>query len=504
METEAKIRRLYFNKGMSIGALVRELKISRNTVRKVIRAGSAGQTYNRSKNQPLPKLGAVKEKLEEWLAADAMLSKKERRTAMKYYQELQECGYEGGYNMVQRFVKKWREHKEGARQAFVPMSFDPGEAYQFDWSEEFVELGGMVCKVKVAHFRLCYSRKSFVMAYLRETQEMLFDAHNKAFEFFGGLTLRGIYDNMKTAVDTIFIGKEKKFNLRFLALMDHFLIEPTACNPAAGWEKGQVEKQVNEIRKWFFTPRLKFNSLEELNTHLNEQCQRIAKERKHPEFKGQSIGEVFLAEKPKLKEQRAPFAAYREVACKITSTCLIRYDTNSYSVYCSHANKAATIRAYADRIDVFYGDEQIATHARTFKRYETVLNPFHYLPLVNRKPGILRNGAPFKNWDLPKPILQIKEKLMKRKGGDRETADILLAMSEYGMEEVSVACDLAIQDKAISRDNIINILNRLRNTGECEQIKIPEVLMLKEEPASDCTRYNLLIANSVGGSNATC
>jgi transposase len=123
--------------------------------------------------------------------------------------------------------------------AGVPLSFAPGEAYQFDWSHEVVLINGTTVTVKVAHVRLCHSRMLFVRAYPRETQEMVFDAHNRAFAFFKGACTRGIYDNMKTAVETVFIGKDRQFNRRFLWMCGHYLIEPAACTPASGWEKGQ-------------------------------------------------------------------------------------------------------------------------------------------------------------------------------------------------------------------------------------------------------------------------
>lgn len=134
---------------------------------------------------------------------------------------------------------------------------------------------------KVAHVRLCYSRLSFVRAYPCETQEMVFDAHAKAFEFFGGIPLRGIYDNMKTAVDTVFIGKDRKFNRRFLEMNNHYLIDPTACTPASGWEKGQVENQVGNIREWLFVPRLKFLDRESLNAPEEPDCSELTETQGH-------------------------------------------------------------------------------------------------------------------------------------------------------------------------------------------------------------------------------
>jgi len=493
VESEAKIRRMFFIQKLSIAEIVRKTQVSRNTVRRVIRADKAGKIYQRSV-QPVPVLGDFKDTLLEWLNTDDKLSKKERRSAMKYFTELQAKGYTGAYDSVQRFVKSWKLENKGSCTGYIPQYFAPGEAYQFDWSEEIVELGKVVQKIKVAQFRLSYSRKFFLVAYTRETQEMLFDAHNLAFKFFGGLTLRGIYDNMKTAVDTVFSGKQRVFNPRFLSLMDHYLIEPTACTPRAGWEKGQIENQVDNVRDWLFKPRLKYPTLAELNDYLRQQCQELANKRQHPEQKELTIDEVFQEEKNHLRPLNQPFNGYREIACQVYSTSLVQFDRNRYSVDCAYVNKMVILKAYATTIEIFYEQENIGRHERTFGRNKTLFNPWHYLPLLERKPGALRNGAPFKDWALPDAIVKIKGFLLKRAGGDRECVTILAAMSEYGVEAVNAACELAIDDKVMSSHYIINILNRLNPTGHPESIETPTALCLREEPQANCHQYNKLLS----------
>jgi transposase len=183
---------------------------------------------------------------------------------------LQLEGYRGAYDSVQRFVKQWKSVKNGptTTQAFVPLVFAPGDACQFDWSHEHVEIDGVPQTIKVAHFRLAYSRQMFVAAYPRETQEMVFDAHNRAFAFFGGVPQRVIYDNLKAVVEPILVGKERRFNRRFMAMANHYLFEPVACTPASGWEKGQIENQVGNVREWLFTPMARFASFAALNDWL--------------------------------------------------------------------------------------------------------------------------------------------------------------------------------------------------------------------------------------------
>lgn len=495
MESEAKIRRMFFVQKLTIAEIVRKTSISRNTVRRIIRADKAGRFYQRE-SQPRPVLGPFQELLEKWLHADHRLSRKERRSAQKYFTQLKEAGYAGAYDSIQRFVKNWRLEKKESSQGYIPQYFSPGEVYQFDWSEETVELGGMVQKIRVAHFRLGYSRKFFLVAYMRETQEMLFDAHNRAFEFFGGLTLRGIFDNMKTAVDTVFTGKKRIFNRRFLSLMDHYLIEPTVCTPGAGWEKGQIENQVDNVRDWIFRPRLKYDTLASLNDYLMQQCQKLACSRLHPQQRELTVEAVFQEERHHLRELTAPFDGYREITCQVYSTSLVQFDRNRYSVDCAFVNQIVTLKAYALTIDIFAGQEKIASHDRVFGRNNTVFNPWHYLPLLERKPGALRNGAPFRDWELPAAILKVKNSLMKRSGGDRECVTVLLAMSEYGVEEVNIACELALAEKVIGSNYIINILNRLHPASNPETIETPVELRLRQEPTANCHKYNRLLTES--------
>lgn len=494
VETIAKIRLLHHVKKKSIKQISRELQLSRNTVRKALRENKTSSTYRRIQ-QPAPKLEGYQAQLEEWLKSDNRLPKAQRCSAQKLHERLHGLGYAGAYDSVQRFVKRWQEEAGKTGNAYIPLYFSPGEAYQFDWSQETIELGGVVQKVKVAHFRLCHSRLSFVIAYPRETQEMLFDAHEKAFLFFGGIPLKGIYDNMKTAVDTVFIGKERVFNRRFIQMMSHYLIEPIACTPASGWEKGQVENQVGNIREWLFTPRLKFADLALLNAHLFSCCLELAKKRKHPEQKEMSIQSIFdESERAALRPSCHPFDGYNERTCHVSSTCLITFDRNRYSADCRYAYRAVTIRAYATKIIVAAADGKIiAEHARHFGRDKVIYNPWHYVPLLERKPGALRNGAPFKDWELPAPLQTIHNHLMKRVGGDKQCVALLLAIQDHSLEAVTVACELAISDNVMSSDYILNLLNRLRPTPAIPTILTPETLQLQCEPEANCQRYNTLL-----------
>src|SRR5438552_10472364 len=267
LESIAKIRRAFFVQGKSIKLICRELRVSRKVVRKVIRSEATEFRYEREA-QPLPKIGPWRDQLDQLLLTNDAKASRERLTLIRLFEELR-GGYDGGYDAVRRYARQWsKERGASTAAAYVPLIFAPGEAYQFDWSHEIVVLNGVTVIVKAAHVRLCHSRMMFVRVYPRETQEMVFDAHDRAFVLFKGACGRGIYDNMKTAVETVFVGKDRLYNRRFLQMCSHYLIEPVACTPASGWEKGQVENQVGLVRERFFTPRLRFKNLDELNAWL--------------------------------------------------------------------------------------------------------------------------------------------------------------------------------------------------------------------------------------------
>jgi hypothetical protein len=208
----------------------------------------------------------------------------------------------------------------------VPLSFAPGEAYQFDWSHEVVLLNGVTVMVKAAHVRLCHSR--------------------------------------------------------------------VACTPASGWEKGQVENQVGLVRERFFTPRLRFKTLDELNAWLLDKCITYAKAHRHPELPEQTVWEVFEAERPKLVPYAGRFDGFHAVPASVSKTCLVRFDNNRYSVAASAVGRPVEVHAYADRIVIRQDGRIVAEHARSFDRGDTVYDPWHYMPVLARKPGALRNGAP--------------------------------------------------------------------------------------------------------------
>ena len=479
VEPIARIRRAHFVQGKPIKAICRELKISRKVVRKVLRSGETAFEYERTV-QPMPKIGPYKDELDRILAGNESKAARERLTLIRVFEELRSRGYDGGYDAVRRYAHSWRSTRTASvAAAFVPLSFAPGEAYQFDWSHDVVLINGATVTVKVAHVRLCHSRMLFVRAYPRETQEMVFDAHDRAFAFFRGTCTRGIYDNMKTAVDTILVGKERTYNRRFLQMCGHYLVDPVACTPASGWEKGQV--------------RLRVSSYEELNALLLDKAIAYARAHRHPEFRDQTIWEAFEAERPSLVPYAGRFDGFHGVTASVSKTCLVRFDNNKYSVMASAVGRPVEIRAYADRIELRQDGRPVGEHPRCFGRDQTVYDPWHYVPVLARKPGAWRNGAPFKDWVLPASIEKIRRRLGAAADGGRQMVTILTAVLSDGLPAVEAACAEALREGVCSADIVLNILARQREPRSPVTIlNTPQALRLRIEPTADCSRYDSL------------
>ena len=439
-------------------------------------------------------LDAFKDQLSNWLKADSYRNKRERRGIKALFEALQAIGYTGSSATVYRFTRYWREEQSQPRSAgFVPMHFELGEAFQFDWSCEYLVIGGLRRRLDVAHIKLAASRAFLLVAYFTQTHEMLFDAHAKAFAVFGGVPKRGIYDNMKTAVDKVGQGKERIVNARFEAMTGHYLFEHEFCNRAAGWEKGIVEKNVQDRRRGVLKEAAErhWASLDELNAWLQTACQTSWSVLTHPQWPELSIADVWQDEATRLMRCPRPFDGYVEQPVRVTSTCLITYQRNRYSVPCEWVNQMVSLRVYPDSLFVVAQDGTNVRLTRCFERDQTIYDWQHYIELIQRKPGALRNGAPFK--EMPAPLQELQRQLLKHPGGDRVMAQVLGAVNLHGLEAVLVATELALQAGRVSAQHILNVLGRLKEPA-LERLQIETPLHLSTPAQANLERYDALRA----------
>jgi len=492
------IRRWHHREGMPIRQIARRTGLSRNTVRKYLASNVVEPAYPKRKSPS--KLDDYEQTLTSWLFRETKRYRKQRRSIKQLYHDLVALGYTGSYDRVAAFARQWREGQQEAmrtasKNTFVPLRFAPGEAFQFDWSEDFAVINGVNTKLQVAHFKLSYSRAFMLRAYLLQSHEMLFDAHYHGLRALGGIPERGIYDNMKTAVDKVGRGKARQVNKRFQAMVSHYLFEAEFCNPAAGWEKGQVEKGVRDARHRIWHDAPAFTSLDELNHWLEARCKTLWQSLPHPEDKRHTIGELRVEEQATLMPMPVMFDGFVEHSKRVSSTCLVTFEYNRYSVPASFANRVVSLRVYADRLLIVAEATIVAEHDRVITRDhsasgKTVYDWRHYLSVVQRKPGALRNGAPFA--ELPQSFLLLQRILLKRLGGDREMAEILALVLLHDEQLVLQAVETALQAGQPSKQHVINCLNRLQDRPKPAPLHPPSALQLVREPVANTARYDNL------------
>ncbi len=491
------IRRWALRDKMPIREIARRTGLSRNTIKKYLREGAVEPKFKTPKRPS--KLDPYADRLSAWLLIQTRKSRKERRTVKQMHADLVKLGYDGSYERVAAFARAWREVRHRAEQTtgrgtYVPLVFEPGEAFQFDWSEDWANIGGERVKLQVAHIKLSHSRAFLVRAYPLQTHEMLFDAHWHAFRVFGGVPGRGIYDNMKTAVDRVGKGKQRDVNARFKAMASHYLFEPEFCNPAAGWEKGQVEKNVQDARNRMWQVMPVFADLDELNQWLEDRCIALWRETAHKALPG-SISDVWEAEKPTLMALPPAFDGFIEHSKRVSPTCLITFERNRYSVPASFANRRVSLHVYPEQLVVVAEGQTVCEHTRIIERShrktgKVVYDWRHYLAVIQRKPGALRNGAPFA--EMPNAFRQLQDHMLRKQGGDREMVDVLSLVLQHNEEDVLCAVELALEAGVPTKTHILNLLHRLidRKPTDHPEVDPPDALALQTTPEANVDRYD--------------
>jgi transposase len=328
------IRRIALREKLPIRETAQRTGLSRNTIKKYLHAGTIEPRFANPERPS--KLDPFAERLAAWMKAEAGKSRKQRRTLKQFHADLVALGFTGSYGRVAAFAREWREDRQRQQQTtgrgiFVPLAFRPGEAFQFDWGDDHAVLGGERTKLQVAHIKLAHSRAFLLRAYLLQTHKMLFDAHWHRFRVFGGVPGRGIYDNMKTAVDRVGRGKERQVNICFLAMTNHYVFEPEFCNPASGWEKGQVEKNVQDARPRLWQPMPSFADLAALNAWPEWRCLELWREIPHGVLPG-TVADARVEGQAALMTLPPAFVGFVEQSKRASLTCLISFERNRHSV----------------------------------------------------------------------------------------------------------------------------------------------------------------------------
>jgi len=449
------IRKLYHLEGKSIREISRITGHHRDTIAKYLNADSSDPPrYRLSKAKEHPVLGPYIPIINEILETDKTRHRKQRHTARRIYERLQdEYGYTGGYSTITDYLRKLRlKSKEG----YLPLEFELGQHAEVDWIEARFFLNGQETVAYLFVMKLSASRGFYVRAYPFEKQEAFFDGHRRCFEFMGGVPAEIAYDNLKTAVKKILQGSNREEQEQFIALRTHYLYQANFCSPRKGNEKGGVEKAGQEAVRRFLVPYPEVSSFEELNHYLHEKCTSLLDQ--NPRWQ-----EELKALRPL---PAVPFKCVRYSEAKVNKYSMVQFETNRYSVPVKYIGERVTIRASVDQIEILLDHEQIAVHPRKYGRYQESLVLDHYLELLLMKSRALSNTRVYRPDTLPPVYEQYRRCLAARDPkGNRQFVKILMLNREYPSEQVTDAIGLAMAYNVYNYDGVLNILMQLNSSS---------------------------------------
>lgn len=455
VEVYEKVRRSYLIDGKSQRQIARELGVNRRSIQRMLKHSSP-PGYQRTLPIRKPKLSSHLSWIDEILASDKKVHAKQRHTAKRIYERLKdECSFDGSYSTVRTYIAKQRQR---TKEMFVPLVHEPGMA-QCDFGEAFVIIAGKECKAHFLVMQLPYSDGLFVKAYPAENTESFCDGHTCAFRFFKGVPKRILYDNTVIAVKKILGDGERIQTTGFIALKSHYLFEPAFANVARGNEKGGVENLVGYVRRNFMVPKPVFDSFDDFNAHLLGCCVK-----RHNEIKRGhtlTIGER-LAQESFLPLPTSAYESCRTQIGKINSQGLVRFQDNDYSVPTTTGQQAVLIKGYVDRVQIIYEHKVIAEHSRSYEKEAVVLNPLHYLTLLERKAGAFHQAAPLKSWQLPVVFERVQRRLEAKDGkeGIRSYIRILKLLETYSVKELAAGLNQAIFLDVVTEVAILHLVKR--------------------------------------------
>ena len=443
VDQKEQIRRAFFIEGKSIRQIARERHHDRRTVRAAIRDASPPH-YTLSRSRVRPVLGRFVAIIDKWLADDEFQPTKQRHTSRRIYHRLiEEHGYTGGESTVRDYVHK---HRTRQRPVFIPLAYEPGVDAQVDFGEAKVIMKGRPIIVQLFVGRLCFSKIPFLVASPNQQQEALFEGHEKSFDFFGGVPRAIWYDRLSQAVRKALPGHRPQEQEAFIAFRSHYLFESRFCNPREAHEKGLVENLVGYARRNFLVPVPEVDSFPELNDLLRRRC--LAEVRRQLRGETKTIGELWDQERSHLLTLPAhPFPCCRTVPVRPNRLSMVTFQTNRYSVPVENASESLLLRAFVDRIEITDGTRVVATHERCYGREQDVLDVFHYLPLLKKRPGAFDHAKPLKMWTRPAIFDSYLARMRERLSHRMATMEFLRIMElcvDHSLDEVAAAVDQAM------------------------------------------------------------
>lgn len=461
-----QIRRAYYVDEKSMRQIEQEMGHSYWTIRKAL-AQSVPEPYRLKEEKPAPVLGPYKGRIDGLLAENAILPRKQRYTGNKIYQIIRAEGYLGAPSTVRRYVG--RQRRELKRPPiYIPLEFDPGQDAQIDWGEAWVEMEGVRCQVELFVMRLCYSRKTFVMAFPTQRQECFLRAHVAGFHELGGVPHRLSYDNLTTAVKRVLQGRNREEQAGFIGLRSHYLFESRFCTPGQGHEKGQVENGVGYVRRMFLTPPPSVSSYAELNAYLLEACRQD--EERQVDRQPHPIGVAWAEEKAHLRPlPPTDYPCFRSHEVRLNPYGQVNFETNRYSIPAEKAAVRLTLRAYPFHLEIMRNNQVIARHERCYGRKQDILDPLHYLPLLAQRPGAFEHAKPLRQWRAQWPALYETLLAAMQSNAERESTairafvSILQLHQAHPAQVVEAAITQALQDGIPHLEGVLFCLHKIQD-----------------------------------------
>ena len=458
VEQYEQIRRKVEIEGISQRQTAKELGHSRKTIAKALKL-KIPPGYQLGKPRACPVIEPVYQIIDCWLEENKKIRPKQRMKAKRIWERLRdEYSFKGHYGTVLRYINR---ASRGQKEVFMPLEFEPGQEAQVDWHEGSIIDNGIERQVQFFAMKMCYSKAPFVCSYESADLESFLDGHVRAFEYFDGVPHRIAYDNLKCAVVRVGRGKERELNRRFKELRAWYLFDTRFCNIAKGNEKGDVENLCKHCEQTYISPPPHVDGIDELRMKLLEDCRKDLNRTGPVNRDNKTVGEL-------LKEEQKYFLSLpseRFEACIRRSTIidhysLVRVDNFRYSAPVQWAHHLCVVKVFVDKVQIYCDHQMIAQHTRCYHGNKFVLEPIHYLALLERKPGSLDNAMPFKGWPIGLEFDILRKELEYRypEDGTIRYIKVLLFFADYPEHQVKHAVQMCVHRRAFSDDAVLNIL----------------------------------------------
>ncbi|AQS60345.1 IS21 family transposase [Desulforamulus ferrireducens] len=504
VDTYKYIKDLHIKERKSIRQISRETGLARQTIRKILYGSVEEVTrYKRKVSPPAPLKEQFLPIIREWIVENLNAPPKQRYTASRIFERLQEeKGFTGCDSTVRGWVREIKQQLNIERaETYVPLEHDPVGRAQCDWTPATVKINDRDINGDVFLIRFSNSKAFYVRFYPHQRQEAFFDAHEKAFAFFNGVPQSILYDNLKTAVKRMLVGRKREEQDAFIKFRAHHGFDSDFCNRAKGNEKGGVESLARYVKWHIFTPVPEFPTIDALNNWIEGRCRKL--NTKPRGRNRQSFWEAFTLEQDKL----LPLSVHTFDCCtrkeaKVNRFSLVQFDRNQYSVPTEYTGKMVTVKGYVDKIEIYYQQTKLATHERCYEAGKQKFRLEHYLKLLERKPRSVGQAKPVRQANLPAPFAQYHQAVQRidPAEGDRRFVNVLLLLRRYPVHILSSALILALEQSRLlpaEVEQLADIIDRPPSKPE-SIARTPVSITPSQIAPTQLHRYASLLKGGVG------